>query len=144
MTSHQQRALERALTDALMKSLRPVMEDVVVAFRRELAAILTLVAENEFPRERRGQIGQTKCCSVCRLKGARNDAALPSSHTQEEHRRWKADWPAAAGRSASGAAPALLSRAAQRNIEPKHPVLVDERGVRDFAVQKRLHRPVGR
>jgi hypothetical protein len=101
MTSHQQRALERALVDAFMKSMRQAMENVVVAFRHELADILSSLDDGALPRTRKGTLGQPKSCSVCRLKGTRNDAALPASHTQEDHRRWKADWPASAGRRRS-------------------------------------------
>jgi hypothetical protein len=97
MKSRHQLALERAIVEALMKCIQPVMENLVVAFRQQLPKLLQEAAEQQ-PRRSRGQMGQTKSCRVCKLKGARNDAALPSTHTQEDHRRWKASWPASAGR----------------------------------------------
>ncbi len=97
MSQQQRRALERALMDALMKSLRPAMERVVATFRDELAALLDGV-DDEAPARPRGQLGRPKRCSVCRLEGARNDAALPADHTQEDHRRWKAGWRSSAER----------------------------------------------
>jgi hypothetical protein len=97
MKNRRQDALERALVEALMKCIQPVLENLVVAFRKQLPAILANEADAEPPRAR-GQLGQSKSCRVCGLKGARNDAALPSTHTQEDHRRWKAKWPESAGR----------------------------------------------
>lgn len=84
--------------EAALRSLQPVMEQVIVTFRERLGEILSTlttaaaVADVDLlPGRRRGQLGRPKRCSVCRLEGARNDAALPRAHTQEDHRRWKED-----------------------------------------------------
>lgn len=100
MSNHTRTALERALVEALMRSLQPAIGNVVAAFRREIDAVLSSLSSGELQRAPAGQrqMGRQKSCSVCRLKGTRNDAALPSSHSQEDHRRWKAAWPASAGR----------------------------------------------
>lgn len=90
MTYAEQRALERALIDGLLKSLRPAMDEIVAAFRQELARALASLATTEAaPGQRKGYLGRPKSCAVCKLKNARNDAALPAEHTQEQHRRWK-------------------------------------------------------
>jgi hypothetical protein len=89
MTQAEQRALERTLVELLMKTLRPVMDELVAKFRREVAQALAAIGGNAVVERPRGQLGRPKCCGVCKLKGARNHAALPAGHTQEDHRRWK-------------------------------------------------------
>jgi hypothetical protein len=88
MTHVEQRAIERALMEVLMKTLRPAMDGIVATFRRELTKALQSIAAHG-PAQRKGQLGRPKSCAVCKLKGARNHAGLPAAHTQEEHRRWK-------------------------------------------------------
>ena len=85
----EQRSLERALVGLLLKTLRPAMQELVESFRRELTTILSGYGDPPTAALSRGQLGRPKCCGVCKLKNARNHAALPSGHTQEDHRRWK-------------------------------------------------------
>jgi hypothetical protein len=87
------RALERAVMAALLSVLEPTIERIVVTFRRELAQILERLDQGQTAPRLRGRLGRPKSCRVCRLEGARNDAALPANHTQQDHRRWRANAP---------------------------------------------------
>jgi len=79
---------------AVVRSLQPVIERVVVGFRQRLDEILSELTTDDpehegAPARRPTQLGRPKRCSVCRLEGTRNDAALPRAHTQEEHQRFR-------------------------------------------------------
>jgi hypothetical protein len=93
MTNVQRRALERAIADALMKSLQPALQAVVAQFRLELVEIFTRMIDHGETRSRR--LGSAKHCAVCGLKNTRNHAALPPRHSQADHRRLKNGWPVA-------------------------------------------------
>jgi hypothetical protein len=109
MTHAEPRAIERTLVELLLKTLRPAMEELVAKFRRELAQALSAIGGHAADERPRGQLGRPKCCGVCKLKGARNHAALPAGHTQEDHRRWK---------SGAGSAVARLPRRGGRSLAP--------------------------
>ncbi len=98
--SDEMRAFERAVTAALLSVLEPTVERIVAGFRRELGQILERLDHGEPAPRVRGRLGRPKSCRVCRLEGARNDAALPADHTQQDHRRWRANSPVRAAASA--------------------------------------------
>jgi hypothetical protein len=56
----EQRALQRALVDALLKSLRPALEGVVTNFRSELAQLLGDFVERQLVRERKARAAQPR------------------------------------------------------------------------------------
>jgi hypothetical protein len=101
--------LERDAVEVVLERIRPALEAVFQQLRLQVEELVTdLVGRELAQRGQNGRIGETKCCRVCGLEGARNQAGLRPDHSQQDHERWKLT---------PRTQPTLRGRVARRRVE---------------------------